>query len=405
MGMAGIARIGREARLWAWMLAAGSALVPPAVAASVLAPSAVAAQPVFDEIYTYGDGRLAHATLPNGPASPATPAAFGIYDILLLPSGRMLATTLSTANPRSHTVLNELMPDGSLRQIGEVPPPYGYPAFEIDEPVDLALDSGGRLYLLTFAHRPDIFSSNIHRLVELDPETAEVRGWIVLPDVASVATAPDGLWAVTGEGIVRLDPESGDLGKPVVDLDLFGMVSEMEADSGGRLWFVYEHACSPPCIRLGTADPATGVAEQAPALLHAQTPLMHTLTIRRRCVESATVRCLQGGRFRAEASFADFAGVEGIAKVAPARSGDSGLFHFFDPANWELMVKVLDGCAQNGNFWVFSSGSTDVAYELKITDTQTGAAKTYRNPLGQAAPAAGDIAAFPCTAGAPRSTP
>jgi hypothetical protein len=403
--MAGIARLGRRARLWTWVLAAGSALVPPAVAASVLVLPAVAAQPVFDEIYTYSDGRLAHATLPNGPASPAKPAAFGIYDILLLPSGRMLATTLSTANPRSHTVLNELLPDGSLRQIGEVPPPMLFPPFDFDEPVDLALDGRGRLYLLTFASRLDIFSRNLHRLVELDPDTAEVRAWIALDDVASIATAPDGLWAVTGDGLARLDPDSGDLGKPVAPLNGFGMVSELEADSSGRLFFIYEFVCSPPCIGLGTVDPETGVAVQAPAGLHAQTPLMHTLTLRRRCEESATARCLLGGRFRAEATFEDFAGVAGTARAAPARSGDSGLFYFFDPANWELMVKVLDGCAQNGNFWVFSSGSTDVAYELKIKDTQTGAEKTYRNPLGQAAPAAGDITAFPCTAEAPRSTP
>ena len=387
-----IARIRRQASLVAGLLAAWAASAP-------------SAQPVYDELYTYGDGRLAHATLPSGPAVPAANVAFGIHDILLLPSGQMLATTRSSPNPPSQTVLNELMPDGSLRQIGKIAlPAVGWP-FDYDEPVDMALDHLGRLWVLTYAYRVEPYNQGIHRLIEVDPATAEVRGWNVVVDVASIATAPDGLWAVTGEGIAKLDPESGDLGKPVVGLGAFGMVSKLEADSAGRLWFIYQFVCSPPCIMLGTVDPEAGVAEQAATLLHSQTMLMHTLTIRRRCVEGPTARCLQGGRFRAEATFADYAGAQGVAKVAPARSGDSGLFHFFDPANWELMVKVLDGCAQNQNFWVYSSASTDVAYELKITDMETGAVKSYRNPLGQVAPAVGDIAAFSCTAEAPRSNP
>ena len=62
------------------------------------------------------------------------------------------------------------------------------------------------------------------------------------------------------------------------------------------------------------------------------------------------------------------------------------------------MVKVLDGCALNGHYWVFASASTDVEFRLEVTDAQTNSTRTYVNPLGQTAQAIADINAFPCTA-------
>ena len=77
---------------------------------------------------------------------------------------------------------------------------------------------------------------------------------------------------------------------------------------------------------------------------------------------------------------------------------NSGLLWFFDPDNWELLVKVLDGCAVNGHFWVFAAATTDVGTTLTVTDTVTGAIRTYGNPLGQAAAPIQDTQAFPCAA-------
>jgi hypothetical protein len=57
-------------------------------------------------------------------------------------------------------------------------------------------------------------------------------------------------------------------------------------------------------------------------------------------------------------------------------------------------VKVLNGCAFNDHFWVFSAAATNVEHELTVTDTATGATKTYQNHLGQAAPAVTDPSAF-----------
>jgi pimeloyl-ACP methyl ester carboxylesterase len=111
------------------------------------------------------------------------------------------------------------------------------------------------------------------------------------------------------------------------------------------------------------------------------------------CVADATHLCLQKGRFRVEASW-DANGASGKGQTVPGASPDSGLLWFFSPDNWELMVKVLDGCAVNGRYWVFAAGTTDVHYVLTVTDTLTGGTARYENPAGRAAAAVTDAGAF-----------
>ena len=67
---------------------------------------------------------------------------------------------------------------------------------------------------------------------------------------------------------------------------------------------------------------------------------------------------------------------------AVALSTDTGYFWFFDDANVELIVKVLDARVINGKFWVFYGALSDVEYTITVTDTETGAQKTYSNPAG-----------------------
>lgn len=114
------------------------------------------------------------------------------------------------------------------------------------------------------------------------------------------------------------------------------------------------------------------------------------------CAPGPTTLCLLGGRFRAEVTWQDFSGGQGPGRVVAGASDGSGLFWFFSPENWELMVKVLDGCAANGRIWVFSAATTTVAYELTVTDTSTGDAVRYANQAGEPAPATTDTGAFPC---------
>lgn len=107
----------------------------------------------------------------------------------------------------------------------------------------------------------------------------------------------------------------------------------------------------------------------------------------------ATVQCLNDDRFRVEIDWRTPQGPGGSAVGLP-RTDDSGLFFFFNPDNWEMLVKVLDGCNVNNHFWVFHAATTDVEYTLRVTDSLTGMTRDYGNDLGRPAPAIIDTQAF-----------
>jgi CSLREA domain-containing protein len=99
------------------------------------------------------------------------------------------------------------------------------------------------------------------------------------------------------------------------------------------------------------------------------------------CLDGGPTLCLNRDRFRVTAHFRTAQGA-GDGQAVPF-TADSGLFWFFDPANIELTVKVLDGCALNGHYWVFLSGLTNVEVKITVTDTSDGTVKTYDNPLNR----------------------
>jgi ELWxxDGT repeat protein len=110
------------------------------------------------------------------------------------------------------------------------------------------------------------------------------------------------------------------------------------------------------------------------------------------CAPSSTRLCLEGGRFAVSATWRDFAGNSGTGSVVPL-TDDTGYFWFFAASNVEVVLKVLDGRAANGKFWVFYGALSDVEYDITVTDTQTGAVRTYSNPPGNLASVA-DTGAF-----------
>lgn len=112
---------------------------------------------------------------------------------------------------------------------------------------------------------------------------------------------------------------------------------------------------------------------------------------------AGSILCVAGNRFRVQVTWK--AGALGGAAQAVSLSGDTGYFWFTDPANVELMVKVLDGRTLNGSFWVFYGALSNLEYTLTVTDSVTGKVKTYSNPSGQFA-SVGDTTAFPAPAGA-----
>ncbi|MDA8017857.1 MAG: hypothetical protein MPN21_10460 [Thermoanaerobaculia bacterium] len=64
--------------------------------------------------------------------------------------------------------------------------------------------------------------------------------------------------------------------------------------------------------------------------------------------------------------------------------------------NWEVLVKVLDGCGLNDRYWIFTAAATNVEYAITVFDTVSEQEWTYDNSLGVASPAVTDIDAFAC---------
>ena len=113
-----------------------------------------------------------------------------------------------------------------------------------------------------------------------------------------------------------------------------------------------------------------------------------------RCIESGSTLCLHEGRFRATVHWVTASGRDGDGDGEQVTS-DSGYFWFFDPANVEIVLKVLDACAiGDGRYWVFAGGLTNVQTTITVTDTASGIVRRYRNPQGTAFEPLQDTDAF-----------
>jgi hypothetical protein len=115
------------------------------------------------------------------------------------------------------------------------------------------------------------------------------------------------------------------------------------------------------------------------------------------CQPSPTAVCLNRGRFRVSVKYdaRQSGNGQGAGKVL-LESRDAAKFWFFDAANVELLVKVLDGCGLNNKFWVFSAGLTNVGVELTVTDSKNGTTRVYTNPQNKSYPPSFDTSAFSC---------
>ncbi len=99
------------------------------------------------------------------------------------------------------------------------------------------------------------------------------------------------------------------------------------------------------------------------------------------CQPDEETLCLgEGDRFRVTALWTA-KGATGPGKAVPL-AAFAGSFWFFDAANLEITVKVLDGCGLNDRFWVFLSGLTDVGVEVTVEDTATGNTWTHNHAAG-----------------------
>jgi lysyl endopeptidase len=114
------------------------------------------------------------------------------------------------------------------------------------------------------------------------------------------------------------------------------------------------------------------------------------------CVPDATTLCLANNRFQARVRWRTRQGTmgDGMAVQVTPTPDDSGLFYFFNEDNWEMLIKVLNGCPITDHYWVFFAATTNVEFTLTVTDTQRGGSKEYFNELGQRANAVTDTQAL-----------
>jgi photosystem II stability/assembly factor-like uncharacterized protein len=105
------------------------------------------------------------------------------------------------------------------------------------------------------------------------------------------------------------------------------------------------------------------------------------------CVPAADTLCLADSRFAVQVAW-QLPGTDATSATAVPLFRDTGSFWFFNAGNPELLVKVLDGRPLNGRFWVFLAGLSSVDYTATVTDTDTGATKSYHHASGALASSA-----------------
>jgi hypothetical protein len=123
------------------------------------------------------------------------------------------------------------------------------------------------------------------------------------------------------------------------------------------------------------------------------------------CVPGGASLCIdrQPGdrRFAVDVAFATAqgGGVSGIGHpvdLTPVAVAHGGLFWFFDAANPELLVKVLDACDAFGRFWLFGAATTNVGIDLTVLDTVTGHVSFQASPDLLLAPPLVDTTTLRC---------
>jgi Zn-dependent metalloprotease len=119
------------------------------------------------------------------------------------------------------------------------------------------------------------------------------------------------------------------------------------------------------------------------------------------CEAGPHALCLLDGRYRLELTWANPASGASGRGLALPHADFTGFFAFDDPANVELIVKLLDFGDRVKVFW---GQLTDLPFELTVTETATGRTRSYGPTAGNCggvdevgfevalAPAAGDLA-------------
>lgn len=113
------------------------------------------------------------------------------------------------------------------------------------------------------------------------------------------------------------------------------------------------------------------------------------------CVDDLTTHCLADGRFRVRAIWSDPRRETTESAFARPFTDDTGAFWFFEQNNLELVLKIVDACAeQEPRFWIFAAGLTNLEVRLEVVDLWTGVVWLEGNDFGTSFVPVQDTAAF-----------
>ena len=107
-------------------------------------------------------------------------------------------------------------------------------------------------------------------------------------------------------------------------------------------------------------------------------------TLRRACAPHEL--CLQNGAIRVALQTEDprieVESERVVSATALPLSDETGAFWVFRDSNVEAMVKVVDGSALNGQWWLFVASLSTLPLELSVLDTETGLHRDVTLPGG-----------------------
>ena len=199
--------------------------------------------------------------------------------------------------------------------------------------------------------------------------------WLFATGLTNVAVTLDVVDTWTGDERIYRNPLNQDF-QPILDTGHFDVCDAPEPLAEPR------SSASPWGHIAGTTE-LRGAAAAEARYVSPETTTQQAST-EGNCVANATTLCLNQGRFEVKIDYRTAAGASGDGQAYPLTT-DSGYFWFFDHANVELVIKVIDGCGYNDRYWVFAGGLTNVETHLTVRDTLHPTAVFQKtNPLNQA---------------------
>jgi virginiamycin B lyase len=247
------------------------------------------------------------------------------YAITLGPDGNLWFAD------RDHDVIGRVTPSGIVTTF---PVPGSHPA-------DLIAGPDGGIW----------FGGNGIGRISMSGQVTKVA-----PQFAAshMAAGRDGnVWFTDYQAIYRITPAGA-----VTRFDTpASVIYDLVAGLDGKIWFT-DNATN----KIARLDPSSG------------TPL---------CVADEHTLCLNHNRFAVTAGWQGTPLGPVAQATAVPLTDESGYFWFLEPGNIEVVVKVLNACADPWNaYWVFAAGLTNLGVTIDVKDMLTGAHQTYTNLLG-----------------------